>query len=86
MVYYKSVVEDMPLSGYAEDALAAIESIYQTKNEPEAFLQYIDSIGKGATKTADEKEKMIFNAAEHLQHNLTEAYPQPLTYNKPLPH
>ena len=62
--YYKSVVEDMPLSGYAEDALAAIESIYQTKNEPHEYLAYIESIGKGATKTADEKEKMIFNAAE----------------------
>ena len=62
--YYKAVVEDMPLSGYAEDALAAIESIYQTRNEPEEYLRYIDSIGKGATKTADEKEKMIFNAAE----------------------
>ncbi len=62
--YYKTVVEEMPLSGYAEDALAAIESIYQTKNEPQEYLAYIESIGKGATKTADEKEKMIFNAAE----------------------
>ena len=62
--YYKTVVEDMPFSGYSEDALAAIESIYQTKNEPQEYLAYIESIGKGATKTADEKEKMIFNAAE----------------------
>jgi TolA-binding protein len=62
--YYKTVVEEMPLSGYAEDALAAIESIYQTRNEPQEYLAYIESIGKGATKTADEKEKMIFNAAE----------------------
>lgn len=62
--YYKTVVEEMSLSGYAEDALAAIESIYQTKNEPQEYLAYIESIGKGATKTADEKEKMIFNAAE----------------------
>jgi TolA-binding protein len=62
--YYKTVVEEMPLSGYSEDALAAIESIYQTKNEPHEYLAYIESIGKGATKTADEKEKMIFNAAE----------------------
>ena len=77
MVYYKSVVEDMPLSGYAEDALAAIESIYQTKNEPEAYLQYIESIGKGATKTADEKEKMIFNAAE--QNYLSGNYQKALT-------
>ena len=64
--YYKTVVEKMPLSGYAEDALIAIESIYQTRNEPEEYLAYIETIGKGATKTADEKETMIFNAAEQI--------------------
>ena len=56
----------MPLSGYAEDALAAIESIYQTRNEPEEYIAYIENIGKGATKTADEKEDMIFNSAEQI--------------------
>ena len=64
--YYKTVVEEMPLSGYAEDALAAIESIYQTENEPEEYIAYIETIGKGATKTADEKEDMIFNSAEQI--------------------
>ena len=64
--YYKTVVEDMPLSGYAEDALAAIESIYQTRNEPEEYLAYIEMIGKGGTKSEDEKEVMIFNAAEQI--------------------
>lgn len=64
--YYKTVVEQMPLSGYAEDALIAIESIYQTRNEPEEYIAYIENIGKGATKTADEKETMIFNSAEQI--------------------
>ncbi len=64
--YYKRVVEDMPFSGYAEDALAAIESIYQTKNDPEAYLAYIDKIGKGGIKSEDEKEMMFFNAAEQI--------------------
>ncbi len=64
--YYGTVVEKMPLSGYAEDALAAIESIYQTRNEPEKFLAYIERIGKGNLKSADEKEMMIFNAAEQI--------------------
>lgn len=64
--YYKTVVEQMPMSGYAEDALIAIESIYQTKNEPEEYLAYIETIGKGATKTADEREIMIFNSAEQI--------------------
>jgi tetratricopeptide (TPR) repeat protein len=64
LAYYKKVVEEMPMSGYAEDALAAIESIYQTRNEPEEYLAYIDNIGKGGSKSEDEKENMIFNAAE----------------------
>ena len=66
LAYYKTVVEQMPLSGYAEDALIAIESIYQTRNQPEEYLAYIENIGKGATKTADEREVMIFNAAEQI--------------------
>ena len=64
--YYKKVVEEMPLSDYSDDAMAAIESIYQTKNNPEEYIAYIESIGKGATKTADEKEAMIFNSAEQV--------------------
>ena len=64
--YYKIVVEEMPLSEYADDALLAIESIYQTKNSAEEYLAYIDSIGKGNMKTDDEKENMIFNSAEQV--------------------
>ena len=64
--YYKTVVEQMPLSGYADDALLAIESIYQTRNQPEEYIAYIEAIGKGAVKTADEKENMIFNSAEQI--------------------
>lgn len=64
--YYKKVVEDMPMSGYAEDALAAIESIYQIRNRPEEYIAYLEKIGKGDSKTADEKEDMIFNSAEQI--------------------
>ena len=64
--YYKVVVEQMPYSEYADDALLAIESIYQTKNDPQEYLTYIESIGKGGVKTETEKEDMIFNAAEQI--------------------
>lgn len=64
--YYKIVVEEMPLSEYADDALLAIESIYQTKNSPEEYIAYIENIGKGGIKTDDEKEVMIFNSAEQV--------------------
>lgn len=66
LAYYKIVVEKMPMSEYADDALAAIESIYQSKNDPEEYIAYIESIGKGSMKTADEKENMIFNSAEQI--------------------
>lgn len=64
--YYKKVVEEMSFSDYSDDAMAAIEAIYQTKNDPEEYISYIESIGKGATKTEDEKEAMIFNSAEQV--------------------
>ena len=85
--YYKKVVEEMPLSGYAEDALLAIESIYQTRNEPEEYIAYIETIGKGATKTADEKEDMIFNAAEQifLSDNFEKALASLQSYNEKYP-
>lgn len=66
LAYYRTVVEEMPLSGYSEDALAAIEAIYQIKNEPEEYIAYIESIGKGGSKTDSEKEDMIFNSAEQI--------------------
>ncbi|MGN1210128.1 MAG: tetratricopeptide repeat protein, partial [Candidatus Cryptobacteroides sp.] len=66
IAYYKRVVEQMPLSGYAEDALVALESVYQSMNDPDSYLAYIERIGKGSMKTEDEKEMMIFNAAEQI--------------------
>jgi len=64
--YYKKVVQGMPVSEYAEDALAAVESIYQSRNDPEGYLAYIDGIGRSSDKTDEEKEQMIFNAAEQV--------------------
>lgn len=74
--YYKKVVEELPLSGFSEDALLAIESIYQARNEPAEYIAYIEKIGKGAMKTEDEKESMIFNSAEQIF--LSEVYEKAL--------
>ena len=64
--YYKIIVEKMPQSEFADDALLAIESVYQTKNEVKDYLAYLETIGKGASKTENEKETMIFNSAEQV--------------------
>lgn len=66
LTWYKSVVEKMPFSPYTEDALAAIESVYEIKNEPKQYLAYLASIGRAGMKSEAEKEQMIFNAAEQL--------------------
>ena len=71
---YKKVVEDMPVSEYADEALLAIESVYKSENTPEEYLAYIESIGRSSLKTEEEKEMMIFNAAEQIF--LSENYPK----------
>lgn len=64
--YFKKVVEEFPLSGYADDALLAVESVYRSAGEPEKYIAYIDRIGKGSIMSENEKEMMIFNAAEQI--------------------
>lgn len=64
--YYKSVVALLPVSTYAEDALAALESIYQSKADPQSYLEYLAEIGMTSYKTDEEKEQMLFNAAEQI--------------------
>ena len=64
--YYKTVVAYAPDSQEAEDALAGLESIYQLRNQPEAFLAYLEEIGRSDIKSSDEKEQMLFRSAEQL--------------------
>ena len=64
--YLTRIVEEMPLSEDTDNALAAIESIYTVLNRPEEYFAYLDRIGMSAVKTPDEKELMIFNAAEQV--------------------
>ena len=66
LAYYKQVVNDMPGTEYANDALAAIESIYQTEGRADEFLDYADKVGAIKDKTAGERESMYFAAAEQL--------------------
>ncbi len=72
---YKEIVSLMPGSEYAEEAMLAIESIYQTRRQPEKFLEYLEKNSLVASKSEAEKEKMYFNTAEQLyiDGNYTEA-------------
>ena len=66
LVCYKDVVKLMPGSQYAEDALAAIESIYQTRQQPEKYLEYIEDNNLAAGKSEADKEELYFNTAEQV--------------------
>ena len=66
LAWYGSVVSKMPLSQSADDALAAMESIYQQRNDPQGYLDYLASIGRSSLKSEAEKERMFYNSAEQL--------------------
>lgn len=63
---YKKVVSLMPGSQYCQDALLAINSIYQATGQPEKYLEYIESNGIGAGMNASDKEYVYFNTAEQV--------------------
>ena len=75
--YYKQVVEEMPGTEYANDALAAIESIYQGQGRTDEYIDYADKVGAIKDKSAGEKESMYFAAAEqlYLSENWNKALP-----------
>ena len=62
--YYKEVVSVLPGTEYAEDALLAIESIYQTKKQPQKYLEYLED--NSLVKDEGDKEKMYFSTAEQI--------------------
>ena len=62
--YYKNIIEGMPLSPEVPNAISGMESVYQTINKPEEYFAYLETIGMSDVKSADEKELMLFNAAE----------------------
>lgn len=63
---YKAIVTLMPSSEFSEEALTAIESIYQKLKQPQKYLEYLEQNALSASKSEAEKEKMYFNTAEQL--------------------
>ena len=63
---YKEVVSLMPNSEYAEEAMSAIESIYQARRQPEKFLEYVEQNSLAQSRSDADREKMYFNTAEQL--------------------
>ena len=64
LAYYKEVAEQG--GDFADDALLAIESIYRTRQEPDAYLAYVNSLGDKAARTDAQKEDVYFGTAEEI--------------------
>ena len=62
--YYKQVAVEG--GEYADDALLAIESIYRTRQEPDAYLAFVNSLGGKASRTDAQKEDIYFSTAEEI--------------------
>jgi len=75
--YYKQVISEMPGTEYAQDALLAIESIYQSQGRVDEYIDFADKAGVIKDKSDGEKETMYFNAAEQIF--MTENYNKALT-------
>ena len=63
---YKEIICDLPYAPEVTDALTSLEEVYKTINKPEEFLSFIDDIGMSELKSEDEKDLMVFGAAERL--------------------
>ncbi|MBR4883203.1 MAG: tetratricopeptide repeat protein, partial [Bacteroidales bacterium] len=64
--YYKQIIEDKNISEESQSALAGIENIYAQQNKQADFLAYLDKVGLSETKSASERETMLFNSAEQV--------------------
>ncbi len=83
--YYKQVVAKG--GDYTEDALLAIEAIYRTREDPEAYLAYVNSLGGAANRTEEQKEEVYFSSAEqiYLSGDYTKAQTTLLAYLEKYP-
>ncbi len=61
---YKQVVQGG--GDHAEDALLAIESIYRSRQDPDAYLAYVNSLGGDAHRSEEQKEEVYFSTAEQI--------------------
>ncbi len=62
--YYKQVATEG--GEFADDALLAIESIYRTRQEPDAYIAFVNSLGDKASRTEAQKEDVYFSTAEEI--------------------
>lgn len=85
--YYKKVVSDLPESQYTEDALMAMESVYQAMGKSEEYVAYLDELGPKGSRSDADKERILFSGAEQtfLAGNYTKALASLLAFQEKYP-
>lgn len=63
---YKKVVKDYPGSDEARVALQDLKSVYMEMNDIDAYAQYVNSLGGGATLEVSAQDSLTYLAAENL--------------------
>lgn len=61
---YKKVVSSQNGTELGKSALAAIESIYQTKGEPQKYVEYLEQNDLTSSRSEKDRDKLYFNAAK----------------------
>lgn len=64
--YYSRVVRDFPGTEDARNALTGIRDIYVDRNTPEAYFDYVASLGSSASLRSGEQDSLTFKVAENL--------------------
>jgi tetratricopeptide (TPR) repeat protein len=62
--YYKAILEESPESPESQDAIAGLENIYGESGRADEFLAYLDGLGLSETRSASERESLLFSTAE----------------------
>lgn len=62
--YYKRVISELPESQYTEDALLALESVYQAMGNSQEYIAYIEGLGPKGSRSDADKERILFSGAE----------------------
>ena len=66
LVCYKQVVEEMPDTKYANEALEALGPIYNAKGDPEGYILYLEANNLSVGSSEADMMKLYYNTAEQV--------------------
>ena len=84
---YKKAITSYPESAEARDAMVGLKNIYVEENKVDEYFSFANSVPGGVKVTIEEKDSLIFEAAEktYLAGNCGQALPQLKKYISEFP-